>query len=200
MKEILMDKTALFGTDVYIFKFQDKEQLKYILEKSLEMGEGAGVQKSNVGGWQGDNIFLPDVFPELATFVLDCMQKVTEVCKPCKIYLHNSWININEYRDSNLLHRHPGVEWASCFYVKMPGGSIVFEDPRIARCMEDFDLYREDALNTSTTAAYTPQEGDLVIFPAWLGHFVEPHGIKGERRVTIPTNIKVVLQGKEKNE
>jgi uncharacterized protein (TIGR02466 family) len=194
MVEIFTDTSMLFSTPVHVFKYPNTDILKAMLDKCVSMEKDEeGVIKSNVGGWQGDNIFLPEVFPELADFIQNCMIKVTEDCVPCDIKLQNSWVNINREGDSNLVHKHPGSEWSSTFYLKVPGGGIVFEDPRVAKSMGDAELFKpESPLSSSKT--YHPMPGDLVIFPAWLSHFVEPHYVKGECRVTIPTNITVTAK------
>jgi uncharacterized protein (TIGR02466 family) len=98
--------------------------------------------------------------------------------------LADSWININTVGDYNTSHVHPGSQWSCSTYIKVPGGPIVFEDPRPSAVM---DVGNRMNNNTSTERGILPEEGDIIFFPSWLTHRVESSNME-ELRITIASN------------
>ena len=89
-------------------------------------------------------------------------------------------------------HSHPCSVFSGSFYVKVPkdSGSIVFRHP-ISNLMDSYWI--NDTVNftefTSCTWKFTPNENDLLIFPSWLEHYVEPNMNKKEERISIAFNL-----------
>lgn len=96
------------------------------------------------------------------------------------------WINVNGPGDYNVLHCHPGSFLSAVYYVKVPqamkGGEIVFRDPRgPAVAMYETPGIDLPWVGTGTGIPFTPATGQLLLFPSWLEHRVEPFEGAGER-------------------
>jgi uncharacterized protein (TIGR02466 family) len=96
------------------------------------------------------------------------------------------WINVNGPGDYNVLHCHPGCFLSAVYYVKVPqemtGGEIVFRDPRgPAVAMYETPGIELPWVGTGTGIPFTPATGQLLLFPSWLEHRVEPFEGAGER-------------------
>lgn len=80
-----------------------------------------------------------------------------------------AWANVSEPGDQNASHAHQGP-WAlsGVFFVEGGSGDLVLE-------WSEGD-YR-----------VTPRPGDVVLFPSWLPHRVEPCT---ERRITVAFNLR----------
>ena len=171
-------------------------------------GRNGSVYKSNKGGWQS----VPDLLdhrwsvPALAeleavlhTGISAFLQRggagsvlereATGAVLDTEI--HEAWVGINRPGNSNTVHLHPGSHISGVFYVSVPGGGgggasggrLTLHDPR-------------GPVSPSWGGPFSldPGDGDLVVFPSWLEHHVEPHrdprGL-GQPRVIVSFNAKV---------
>lgn len=109
----------------------------------------------------------------------------------------HGWININRFGDYHDAHNHPRAYLSGTYYVKMPGapealhtrsdlrpGCITFYDPRPGVNM---NAIRNDPY---VDPEYTvrPEPGLLLMWPAFINHFVHPNLSKGTR-ISISFNI-----------
>ena len=104
-----------------------------------------------------------------------------------KPYMNSSWIVINNYGDHNGYHTHDGTWLSGSFYIKLPSdnkiqrdyasGPIRFWDP-IAVRKHEMGLYKPRSV-----IPYFPGEGELFIFPSWLGHDVASNRTNEDRIV-----------------
>lgn len=87
------------------------------------------------------------------------------------VEIKDSWLNVNSQGGFNYEHTHAGII-SGCFYVHVPEGSgdIVFHNPAIrAEVAPAIQQYNERYMMV------TPESGDLLIFPPWVTHHVEPN-------------------------
>ncbi len=109
----------------------------------------------------------------------------------------HGWANINRLGDYHDPHNHPHAYLSGTYYVAVPEsraalksradvrpGCITFYDPRGAANMT---AIRGDA---QIEAEYTvrPEPGFLMLWPAFLQHFVHPN-LSEEERVSISYNV-----------
>jgi len=113
---------------------------------------------------------------------------------------YHSWFHITTRGGYFRAHTHPLASW-SVVYCASRGddephqphnmGDIVFYDPRVNAAMfldpTNRAMRRELSFNSFKI---TPRSGDLLIFPSFITHFVEPY--QGEQpRVTVAANYWV---------
>lgn len=91
----------------------------------------------------------------------------------------NVWTNENSLADFTLPHHHGMslVSWS--FYIDIPkdSGDIVFMDPKGNNSWHYFTMLQinKEKLNGVALYRITPKPGQLLIFPGWLQHYVEPN-------------------------
>lgn len=127
------------------------------------------------------------------------------------VWRANGWANINPRDTWNALHLHSNKNWhwAAVYYLQLEdlqpgsgrsepdesgpnrlgpgkGGALVFRDAGTGL---------EPASNADVPSDFTrrshrvaPNEGELVVFPSWLYHLVEPHEA-GNDRISIAFNL-----------
>ncbi len=108
-----------------------------------------------------------------------------------------AWANVNRFGDYHDLHNHPHCYLSGTYYVAvpqqpkdMPGrkdrrpGAISFYDPRPQANMNAI------AKDPQIEAEYTllPTAGTLLLWPAFLHHFVHPN-LAEEERVSVSFNV-----------
>ena len=148
-----------------------------------------GTINSNVGAWQSDSLDLINYeVAKLADTIKEHVEKVAECWKlkndKTYVSIDNLWININPKCGFNRPHVHPGATFSGVYYVKCKtnGSGIVFQHPATNfQYHINPDTLIEYNEFVSATARYTPNEGDLYIFPAYLVHYVEPNRSNDDR-------------------
>lgn len=98
------------------------------------------------------------------------------------------WAMVIRDHDYSSTHTHPNSDISGCFYLKVPKnlpkteGNLVFIDPRGGA--------RGSKLFGSGALYFAPVEGNMIVFPSWLEHYVQPHET-GEDRISIAWNVLV---------
>lgn len=112
------------------------------------------------------------------------------------------WPNINRLGDYHDAHNHPGSYLSGTYYLKMPGAKepmknrddlrpshITFYDPRPGINMNS--IKNDPYVDPEYTVL--PEPGLLMMWPAFLNHFIHPN-LSKETRVTVSFNIVLKWQ------
>lgn len=163
---------------------------KYCLELHEQ---DKGRIRSNVGGWQSENLEKDSRLDELLSEILFHSDYfLRELTLDFETGITNLWININKYRDYTKEHLHPNSKLSGVYYVDVPekSGDIIFLHP-------SYDLLGYDWNCKSTIGSdyvssgkkLSPKNGTLVLFPSWLRHLVEPNMNLTDDRISISFNV-----------
>ena len=172
---------------------------KIILERE---GSDEGVRKSVVGGWHSTEDLLSWPHPE--------MQRLVEMIKEAVIELSEvtsgldaskshgdatfiGWANVLRNGGYNKVHTHPGCVWSGVYYVSVDDdvaepvnqGQLEFHDPRPA-----VEMVPSPGDSFGQPMSFSPEEGRMFAFPAWLRHGVSPYLGDGER-ISIAFNVRI---------
>ena len=189
----------LFSTPVLRFRVPDHADLNAALLSELAALRSAsdGVDKSNRGGWHSaGNIFdhdapaIMNVRAHATEAVLDANDRIGARADAAGLRLKLfGWMNANPTGGFNAPHSHPGAHWSGVYYIKQPGvesgnsGMIEFIAPRA-----DLSHWRIlDAPPFRLKKKIRPEEGELILFPSYLVHWVYPNDT-AEERVTLAFN------------
>ncbi len=163
----------------------------------------SGTTKSNFGGWHSDGNMLKwegEPVAQLRRWVDESIQHISRMPKQGKPddgkrvkFAATAWANINRDGNYNNLHNHPRQHWALVYYVSLgtetPGvknnGRLEIRDPRPGS-----RFYNPPGFKFGVSKIVTPEPGMLLIFPAWVEHWVHPFRGTGER-ISIAINIRV---------
>jgi uncharacterized protein (TIGR02466 family) len=91
--------------------------------------------------------------------------------------------------DEHLPHFHPNCSYSSVFYLQTPEGSspICFDDSRPHHRFVNKPIIRH-TMHNAKIFSIPPKRGMLLIFDAWIEHFV-PKNNCAEGRITLVSNI-----------
>jgi uncharacterized protein (TIGR02466 family) len=86
------------------------------------------------------------------------------------------WVNVAGRGGAVRMHHHPNNFLSGVYYVQVQEGadSINFHDPRSQAAVVRPPVTELTAYNTDQVVVQV-QEGDLLVFPAWLDHSVDPN-------------------------
>jgi len=162
------------------------------------MKTSPGLRASNVGGWHSEADMMD--WPEaevraLCQAFLQAGRDATEAQLPpglngdIKVSFYGGcWANVLGEGGYNKIHNHPGAVWSGCYYVSVGAPAVVpetngwieFQDPRPGNLHGRNERVK-------------PEAGLMLLFPAWLNHFVNPFHGTGER-ISIAFNLDVEVQ------
>lgn len=181
--EIIENK--IFYSPIYISSINDINNEKILDEIYKIKNIDSGKVMSNFGGWQSSfyNKVQIENFSEiknLSNVLQDSVQEIFniwEISQPAT--LKNIWFNINSLSNFNLPHTHPGTLFSGTYYVSCNeySGRIVFlrQDPQ-----EHYFPHTNNEY-TYKTFNFSPIPGDVVFFPSYMSHYVEPNNSKFNR-------------------
>ena len=147
---------------------------------------------SNLTGYQSNNLDLSQ--PIIKDLIEKLNKSVEDYCDELKINgnlkLSNVWVNINRYKDSNIIHRHPSSIISGVFYINTPNncGDISFiTNDNIDEYWSPNDKKEYNQYN-SPSWDIPARENFCVLFPSWLKHMVKPNFNKTENRISMSFN------------
>lgn len=96
-----------------------------------------------------------------------------------------SWCNINEKYARNVYHSHKKSIFACVFYLQgTDTGNLILTNPaNVLNDCSDFAPFTRDFL-------FSPKDGDLILWPAWVPHEVEPN-MSDRQRINIVFDIDI---------
>lgn len=188
-------KTDIFKYELYqtILDVDVEDIKKYCLNLK---NKNKGRIRSNLNGWQSEDLkIIPESLQKLKELIelnLNIFAKHLHINK--KLYLENIWVNISEYKDSNVNHIHPNSVLSGVFYldVSEDTGSLHFYNP--AQFLMDYVLngnVNKYAETNSCTWTVDPICNLLLLFPGWLEHSVGPNLNKKRKRISLSFNSKI---------
>lgn len=128
---------------------------------------------------------------ELVEFVGGAVNSVLEFLKVRHdgFNITGCWANVGAPGSPHKMHSHPNNFLSAVYYVSAPegGNAISFHDPRPQPAIIAPPHLEMVAANASK-ADLKVEEGDLVIFPAWLFHSV-PINRSRQNRISIAFNF-----------
>lgn len=156
-----------------------------------------GIRHSNYGGWHSSADLWDWPEPEireLCGWVIRAAEDLTASVAPLQpgdeikaLPYGGAWVNLLRDGGYNKIHNHPGAVWSAVYYVAtgnpdpaIPGnGSFEFMDPRPGNIHGGKEVIQ-------------PEPGLLMMFPAWLYHYVNPYHGTGER-ISIAFNLTIEI-------
>jgi len=172
--------------------------------------QGPGEQRSNEGGWQSSDDFqywggpgwgtILEAARQLATTATALAPYVTVEPTPI-VWKVNAWANVNRTGHANARHVHGGAFWSAIFYVddggiagsSTLGGGLELWDPRGGLPLmyaAHVKMLMPGSVNAGLAELHYPKTGELLMFPAWLPHSVEPYR-GSDIRISIAFNLSV---------
>jgi uncharacterized protein (TIGR02466 family) len=185
-----MNKIELFTTPVVVFTVDFHEEI---------CGRIIHFSNSNFFPWK-KQVSLWDIkdrdpaIARLHDFYLDCASQYCNSIFNTEEFLSDSfshvmgWINTNSRNGWTRPHNHRATELTGTYYVKVPdnSGSLMLVDPR-----PGLDWIRHnDKDYTENMYEIKPKDGQLIMFPGWLLHYVDINR-SSEERISLTSNINI---------
>ena len=182
----------VFRTNLVDEGYITRDQLDAMVKDCYTMRKEDPVGRSrsnNASGWQSnDGVNNRPIFQSLLNGIERVFDKevfpfyMGDKKDEFKLDHGNYWVNINYQNSYNNAHTHPGCWYSGAFYVSIPeetknDGWVQFLSGHTKHISNFTHMSRRDADNFG----FIPNDGDLLLFPSAMLHFVEPHSSDFER-------------------
>lgn len=97
----------------------------------------------------------------------------------------SAWFNVNNSNGGNMIHIHAGSYLSGCLYFQSTSTGYIefYTQNYMYRNMHPCWPY-------FGSAKYFPEDGDLILFPSYLAHYVEPNP-SIRQRINMAFNIEI---------
>lgn len=209
-----MSKDGFFVTPIYFTDLIEAATLNEQLKKDIRhwrQQDPQGTVRSNVaqaGAWHSaTDMHVRPEFDPLTLEIFEMVQGIYDELgydSDFEPVCDSMWANINSRHAYNRHHTHPHALWSGVYYVQAPDdcGLLYFTDPRPqTQVLTPYYDPNKRHPNTWNEVFYQPQEGRLIVFPAWLVHAVHPNlskevGEAGER-ISVSFNFYQIRRGSQ---
>ncbi|HYZ33626.1 MAG TPA: TIGR02466 family protein [Crenalkalicoccus sp.] len=190
----------LFASPLLRFAVREAAALnaRLLAEIAAMRRASPGLARSNQHGWHSETDFFHRAEPgcaALRTHILEALRQATLRVAPEFDFAQRAlqvegWVNVNGQGGYNTPHDHPGWAWSGSYYVAQPeatgrSGMIEFLDPRTNVAV----VTVERAACFLSKAQFRPPAGEIIVFPAYLKHWVYPNE-QAEERVSVAFNAR----------
>ena len=204
MKPTDFQIAGIFPTPIYIAQREiglDNSGLTETEDKEIEEIIEHGMMATNdthpeLRSMSEDKYIFNDKLQDIKEFCEDHIDNyVKEVHNPRKdleFYITQSWLNYTKLGGSHGMHTHQNSWISGVFYLSAPeGNGICFYDPnmRIKRILK-IDSSLENPSQWQGEKITVPlKTNQLVLFPSWLGHAVDPNPEQTTTRLSLAFNV-----------
>ena len=187
----------IFQYQLENYERHNQDLKKYIYNAYNE--DPNGLSRSNQGGWHSKPFDLKDknsapfiFFQSIQKYVADVFKEYGWLYVPGKVNLTEMWAIINKKNNFNIEHTHPNNYLSAAYYVKAPEncGSFIVTNPNSVSRERITASERKTEFNQNI-AQIKPNEGDLLLFPAYLPHSVGMN-LSDEDRIVISFNVDIL--------
>jgi len=175
----------LFSTPIKIISIPNFQELNKKIGKCMSVGFkknfNDGLPKDEAD--QLEKIFTDEI--ELY------LKEITN--KKIDIELAKSWTSITDKYGFNTPHEHSSNNVVAVYYIKTFNkcGDLLLHDPRgMTNFLPSYEINTQNSLvDGRSYYRITPKVGDLIIFPAYIVHSVEPN-MSDETRISLALNFR----------
>ncbi|MYE03181.1 MAG: hypothetical protein F4Y03_18285 [Alphaproteobacteria bacterium] len=182
-------KHDLFSSPLHVFDVPCHAALKVALIEDIrqwreEDPEGIDRGRPDGGTWESHHTAQHrPAFAPLA----GAIEAVAEEAAPPgkRLAIGSMWANVARERGFRVPHYHAGGLWAGVYYLALgdPPVPTTFLDPRGG-------APHALVYNHTDSFELPAREGELLLFPVWLLHYVRPRKFAGER-VTVSLKLSL---------
>lgn len=194
----MIKTSVIFRADIYSkSNIGTPEQRKDLYNQiKQEQASGNCTNNSNYGCWRSEAKF--NNIDWLLNEVVALYKHADQIYKSenggkdvfnvsGKTYL-NYWTNVNQPGSRNVIHAHKDAHFSCVYYLQSEGtGDLRLINP--SNMLGDCNFSAPFARDFY----YTPKDGDLILWPAWVPHEVEPN-LSNQERINVVFDIGSVPQ------
>jgi uncharacterized protein (TIGR02466 family) len=189
----MIKQQTIFQADLFVKSNVGSAEQRNALLTRLATEQTTAMHNSNPGCYRFDYVWndLDWLLEEINLLLVDAVGFYSEKDKTfSKIPKKNTanikiWANINAVGSRNTFHTHKDDEFSGVYYVQSNNtGDLRFTNPAnvLGDCSRTSPFTRD--------FSFVPQDGDLILWPSWMPHEVEPN-LSQQSRINLAFNIRI---------
>tara|TARA_B100000085_G_scaffold284161_1_gene316510 strand:+ start:757 stop:1353 length:597 start_codon:yes stop_codon:yes gene_type:complete len=153
-----------------------------------------GVVKSNREGYQTNfiskNKLCEDFISSIRNHICDYISNIG-IKVPFSLKVHRPWINVSGPGSYNVAHCHGENHFSFVFYIQVPekSGNLIFDSP-VLHHKTNMIKHKSYPFWNADSFILFPKVADLVVFPSYMSHLVEPNKSK-KIRISLASNLDI---------
>ena len=161
----------LFTTLLQKLNYPPPKDLIDYIQQYYQQNKYTARERSSRLGWQSSPHNIQQLQP-----IYNYIEQ--HIYLDCNIKLGNAWININHQGAYNVTHVHPNCDYTFVYYITDSTAPIKLQSPNVYERYNhlvsiDKELKKQYGMSTEYTVY--PNKGDILIFPSYVPHRVEPN-------------------------
>ena len=187
-----MNSTPLFYSDI-LSKSKVGSQLQIsdlLTQIKQERITNPTTENTNEACWRSEKKWnnlnwLLDELSELVSTAVEHYQQLDPSCQLSKKFGIEMWTNVNSPNSRNVLHSHKPANFSAVYYLQSTGtGNLRLLNPAniLGDCNRQGPFTRD--------FEFSPTDGDLILWPAWIPHEVEVN-LSNQDRINLVFDIYV---------
>ena len=191
--------SLIFATPIWTSLVENYQTINDKMEKYIRNQKEKdlkGKKVSNIEGWHSQNFDLKNeevvfFFQSITPYIQKAMEDMGWDLSKNKIEIPNIWSIINKKGSSNAMHIHSNCYLSAAYYVKTSekAGKFVVENP-LSVARHSFPNIEKHTQYNTKVVSLDIEEGDLLLFPAYLPHRVNENK-SDEDRIVISFNVNI---------
>ena len=192
---MVIEQMRLLQADVFMKANIGLDKLESLTKElqNLKSKEEDNIGKSNIGCWRYLQPFKN--IDWLLVEISDLLNTALELYSPIDPNVAKTknnknlnidyWANINDIGSRNTLHSHKPAQFSAVYYIQGTGtGELRFLNPAntIGDCNITSPFVRDFIFN--------PKDGDLILWPSWIPHEVEPN-LGNRQRINLAFDLRL---------
>ena len=194
-KKVTDEIVPLFATPVVrtnIGRDLTKEEIDCLTDISMLKKEGMSNHRSK-DLYLFDN--LTKELKDIKDFCTDQLKTYLEKIEGidtniATLRITQSWLNKSKPDEWHHVHFHPNSYLSGVFYIRCLSNDGINFDNRVTGSYNNikFQMPKEMTVWNSVGVTVSITEGDLVLFPSWVPHSVNPNETKNKERISLSFN------------
>ena len=175
-RDFTKDELQLFLTDIPMWKDEKLRALNYRSKEHYLFDSHVDI--------------LGDIKKFCESQLKDYMEEIEGVdTNLAGLRITQSWLNKTKSGESHHMHYHPNSYLSAVFYITcLPNDSINIKN----RSFENYNnmRFQKKKMTTwnSNVVGVNIKEGDLILFPSWMPHYVDLNETKNRERISLSFN------------
>lgn len=191
----MIDQIRLLQADVFMKGNVGLDRIENLAAELLDLSsrEPDNIGRSNVGCWRYRQPF--ENIDWLLNELNELLQEAIKLYAPIEPSFATTanyqnvnidyWANVNEIGSRNTLHSHKPAQFSAVYYIQGTGtGQLRYLNPanEIGDCNHTSPFTRD--------FIFDPKDGDLILWPSWIPHEVEPN-LSDRKRINLAFDLRL---------
>jgi uncharacterized protein (TIGR02466 family) len=191
----VINQQRILQADVFVKTNVGLDRIDSLAEELLDLHskEPDNIGRSNIGCWRYRHPFnnIDWLMAEIGELIAEATKLYAPIDPSFATTANfkninvDYWANVNDIGSRNTLHSHKPAQFSAVYYIHgTDTGQLRFLNPAndIGDCNHTSPFTRD--------FIFDPKDGDLILWPSWIPHEVEPN-LSNRKRINLAFDLRL---------